>query len=231
MKTKKKQMIILSSIIAAMFIAPLAAFAVMYRSVDRKNEFKPAEANVQVREDQKDIDTLSDNEEASYIWTQDKDSSNHLLDSYSIDKAVQIYDVRGKNDEYLRVRFVPMWYDTDGNVVGGSDEFSDFSKADLVGNELQFKRSDDSAVMLTLKLFADPDNPENNWSNNWRYDSSDQCFCYNGKIRSGDISQTLLSGVQIPKTVYDAATEYKLHIEVLADAIQTGGDAKDDRWQ
>ncbi|WP_295090380.1 hypothetical protein [Ruminococcus sp.] len=224
MKKKKKYTVIISSIISVMLIVPLIAFAILYKSGERKNVFRPAKANVQVRENNKSIDTLSDRETASYTWTQDTGDNNQ----YSISKSVQIYDVREHNDEYLRVRFVPMWYDSDGNICGGADDFSDYSKIELENNELKFKNSLDN-TLLTLKLYTDSTNPD--WSENWEYDSSNECFYYKGKITSGDISETLLSGVKIPKSVYESTTEYNLHIEVLADAVQTGGNAKQNRWE
>jgi hypothetical protein len=221
MSKKKKRTIIISGIITILLIAPQIVLAVMYQSSKRENKFHPAQANVQVQEGNQSSDELINTD---YTWTASGDN-------YTVTKPVEIIDVRGKNDEYLRVRFIPMWYDTDGNVVGGADEFSDFSNINLVGDELQFKKSDNSKVLLTLKLYTDNADSENNWNNDWRYDSSEQCFYYKGKIQSGDISNKLLSGAQIPKAVYDATKDqYTLHIEVLADAIQTGGDANDDRW-
>lgn len=221
MDQRKKRIAIISSIATVLFIAPLIVFAVMYQSSERENKFQPAKANIQVKEGNESSDELI---KTDYAWTASGDN-------YTVTKPVEIIDVRNMNDEYLRVRFIPMWYDTDGNVVGGTDEFSDFSNIDLVGDELQFKKSDNSTVLLTLKLYTDNTDSENNWSNDWRYDSSEQCFYYKGIIQSGDISNKLLSGAQIPKAVYDATKDqYTLHIEVLADAIQTGGDAKNDRW-
>ena len=228
MKGKKKNIVIISSIISVMLIAPLIAFAILYKSDERKNDFRAAKANVQVRENNKSVDTLSDREEASYTWAQDTDDNDQPLNTYSISKPVQIYDVRDNNDEYLRVRFVPMWYDSDGNVCGGADDFSDYSKTEQAANELNYKNSLD-ITLLTLKLYTDPTNPD--WSESWEYDSSDECFYYKGKIKSGDISGTLLSGVQIPESVYDSTAEYTLHIEVLADAVQTSGNAKNNRWK
>lgn len=221
MKSNTKKAVIFSCL-SLLFITSIIVYAVVYQSNDRENKFNPAKAEIQIKE--------SGNPEETQ--TSEYTGATDAAGNFNVVKTVQIYDVRNKNDEYLRVRFIPMWYDSDGNVVGGADEFSDFSHIDLVGNELQFKKSDNSTVLLRLKLsYTDDGNPENDWSNEWRYDSSDQCFYYKGKIQSGDISAILLSGAQIPKAVYDATKDqYTLHIEVLADAIQSGGDAKNDRW-
>ena len=144
MKKNRKHAIIISSIIAVLFIAPLIVFAAIYQSKERENQFHLAEADIQVKEGDKIGDELI---KSDYTWTADGDN-------YVVDKPVQIYDVRKMNDEYLRVRFIPMWYDSDENVVGGMDEFSDYGNTELVGNELQFKKSDNTTVLLTLKLLV-----------------------------------------------------------------------------
>lgn len=84
-----------------MLIAPLIAYAILYKSDERKNEFRAAKADIQVKEGDKSDDELINED---YTWTADGDI-------YKVDKPVQIYDVRDNNDEYLRVRFVPMWYE------------------------------------------------------------------------------------------------------------------------
>ncbi|MCR5730661.1 MAG: hypothetical protein K6G20_09955 [Ruminococcus sp.] len=218
MKKNRKKAIIISSIMVVLFIAPLIVLAVMYQSKERKNSFKPAQANIQVKEGDECSDELI--KDTGYTLTADGDI-------YKVDKPVQIYDARENNDECLRVKFVPMWYDSDENICGGADVFSDYSKTELENNELRFKNSFDT-TLLTLKLYTDSTNPD--WSESWEYDPSDECFYYKGKIESGDISETLLSEVQIPKSVYESTTEYTLHIEVLVDAIQTSGNAKNNRW-
>jgi hypothetical protein len=213
MKKKKKYVVIISSIISVMLIAPLIAYAILYKSDERKNEFRAAKADIQVKEGDKSDDDLINED---YTWTADGDI-------YKVDKPVQIYDVRDNNDEYLRVRFVPMWYDSAGNICGGAEDFSDYSKTELENNELKFKNSS-GTTLLTLKLSTEPV-----WSESWEYNSSDECFYYKGEIKSGDVSEKLLSEVQIPKSVYESTTEYTLHVEVLADAVQTEGNAKDRR--
>ncbi|MBR4628602.1 MAG: hypothetical protein IKO47_13085 [Ruminococcus sp.] len=219
-KKKKRTIIICSSLIAVLLITPLIVFALVYYSNRRTNSFQPAEANIQVKEGNEVGDEI--NNTADYKWTATDDGN-----FYKVEKPVQIYDERKKNDEYLRVRFIPMWYDTDGNVVGGADEFSDFSSFALDNEEqsqataLLFKNSSGTEL---LKLNLDP-----NWSDSWSYNTSDQCFYYKAAIKSGDISSTLMTGAQISKAVFDSTEEYTLHIEVLADAIQTSGDPKNDR--
>ena len=159
-KKKKRTIIICSSLIAVLLITPLIVFALVYYSNRRTNSFQPAEANIQVKEGNEVGDEI--NNTADYKWTATDDGN-----FYKVEKPVQIYDERKKNDEYLRVRFIPMWYDTDGNVVGGADEFSDFSSFALDNEEqsqataLLFKNSSGTEL---LKLNLDP-----NWSDSWSY--------------------------------------------------------------
>lgn len=222
-KKKKRTIIICSSLIAVLLITPLIVFAVVYHSNPRTNSFQPAEANIQVKEGDEVGDEI--NNTTDYKWTATADGN-----FYKVEKPVRIYDERKKNDEYLRVRFIPMWYETDGTneyVVGGADEFSDFSSIALDNEEqsqataLLFKNSTGTEL---LKL-----NLAQNWSNSWSYSTSDQCFYYKGTIKSGEISSTLLTGAQISKAVFDSTDGYILHIEVLADAVQQSGDPKTDR--
>ena len=215
MKKNKKRSVLISSIIAALFITPLVVLAVVYFSNRRTNAFQPAEANIQVKEGGKSEDEIINT--TDYKWTE-TDDGNY----YTVEKPVQIYDERKKNDAYLRVRFVPVWYDDDENVCGGVNEFSDYSSVVLDHEDhsqataLLFKNST-GTVLLTLSLFQDTDD---HWSNSWDYNQSEQCFYYKGTIQSGDISPTLLTGAQISKDVFDRSAGYALHIEVLADAIQ-----------
>ena len=221
MNKPKKRRTMIYSVAALLFIAPLIVFAVLYESKLRQNNFKPAEADIHVQEGNDHAEELI--KPNGFKWKQSGTD-------YTVDKPVQIFDVRKKNDEYLRVSLVPMWYDADGNVCGGDNAFSDYSTIELDRTDqtqataLLFKNSDND-VLLTLKLCTDP-----RWSDTWEYNATDHCFYYRGAIRSGDLSTELLSGAQIPGSVFTQTEDYKLHITVLADAIQTSADAKDDRW-
>lgn len=228
MNKNKKRTVLISSIIATLFIAPLIVLAVVYYSNQRTNAFQPAEANIQVKEGNVCTDEINDT--IDYKWTETDDSY------YTVDKPVQIYDERKKNDEYLRVRFIPVWYDNDGNVCGGITGVSDYSTIalcdasdDVITDEndqqqatqLCFKDST-GAILLSMQL-------DLHWTNGWSYSMSDQCFYYKDRIKSGEFSSTLLKGAKISKSVFDSTNDYTLHIEVLADAIQTAGNAAETR--
>lgn len=212
MNEKNKRNIIFGSIFAVLLLPPLIAFAVVYNSVQRKNSFKPAEAKIEVAEGNSSGAEL----EKEFTFS----SSNS---AYSVEKPVAVYDVCNKNDEYLRVSFIPMWYDEKGFVCGAIDGISDYKKISLEDNKLIYKDSNDNEL-LTLYL-AD------NWNNSWEFDDQQTYkqqayFYYKGLIKSDKTTPDLLERVEIPSIVYDAAKEdYTLRIDVLADAVQQYGDA------
>ena len=132
-KLNKKRVAGISGIIAVFFIAPLIVFAVLYKSDVRENKFRPANDNVQIIENNNDPADTQDND---YNWEPFTDSTNEII-GYSADKTASfkngksnITDPRHNNDEYLRVRFVPMWYDSEGNICV-IDGISDYSTAAL----------------------------------------------------------------------------------------------------
>lgn len=213
MKNRKKRSIINACIIAAMFITPLVVFAIMYSSGQRKNDFRQAEANIQVKED----DSPQDENKKDYTLKLD------ITNNYSVDKPVQIFDERKKNDEYIRVRFVPMWYDDEGHICASLNGISDFRTAKLndTRDALLFC-SVYGDTILTLKL-------DSFWENSWSYSEEDQCFYYSDVLQSGSATPALLSGVELSQAVYDEAEGYILQIDVLADAVQQYGDAKTNR--
>ena len=57
MDTKKKKRLIIICTVAAFFITPLIVYALMYGSGEKKNDFAPAQANVQVKEGAGENDT------------------------------------------------------------------------------------------------------------------------------------------------------------------------------
>jgi len=213
MNARTKRKIIVGSTIATLFIAPLVVFAIMYNSRQRMNDFKPAEANVQVKEDS----SPEDEKQKSYTLT--LDMSNH----YSSEKSVQIFDERSKNDEYIRVRFVPMWYDSDNYLCASLNGITDFrtSKLNSTRDALLFCNGYDETV-LTLNL-------DSYWENSWTYNETEQCFYYSGLLQTGGTTPALLEGIALSEAVYNEAEGYTLHLDVLADAIQQYGDAKTNR--
>ncbi len=207
MNKKRKQYIVFCVVLIALLLPPLIALAVVYYSVQRTNNFKPAEADIRIVESNSSGDEL----EKEYTFSQTNDV-------YSVDKPAAVYDVRNKNDEYLRVQFVPMWYDEDGFVCGSITVYKEITQE---GNIL-ICRDNNGAALITLYLASD-------WRNNWEY-KSDGFFYYNGPISSDKTTPDLLTKVEISSEVYDSVKDdYKLRIDVLADAVQLSGEAASHR--
>lgn len=224
MDAKKKKRLIIICTVAAFFITPLIVYALMYGSGEKKNDFAPAQANVQVKEGAGENDT-KDELVKNYVLTKDNEEGT----SYSVEKTVQIVDERSKNDEYLRVTLVPMWYDEAGNVCAGlPGGITDFRTAtlDQENNKLvYYNGAETPEPILTLYLCSEEGKL---WSDNWTYED-DGYFYYKGPILSGNTTPPLITKVELSKDVYDATDGYELHLDVLADAVQTYGRATEER--
>jgi hypothetical protein len=205
MRKLKKRAVLISSGVAALFIAPLIAFAVLYSSETRKNDFAPNSVDIEVREGTTHSDELK----------------NTLIldnDTKSVDKPVEIKDTRKSADELLRVCFIPVWYDSAGNACY---EF-DIGTPTLRESAQTLTFGSDTDV-ITLHL-AD------GWSDNgWSYSDTDGYFCFNGKVNSDRLTPRLLSSVTLGDDAYaltdPSGRNMTLRIDVLADAIQAGGGA------
>ena len=210
MKIKKKRTIIIGSIVAAMFIVPLAVFAVVYNSNDRTNRFSPGSVDIAVHEGNGNDEGKE--VEKEYHWTQDGTS-------YSTEKLVQIKDTRKYPGEVLRVCFVPMWYDreTPANVC---DVFN-FGTPVQTGNTLVYT---DGEKTITLNLADD-------WNTNgWSYQPADRFFYYTGLLNSNSLTPQLLESVELNDKAYTELTaNYDFRLDVLADAIQSSDDADSSR--
>ncbi len=212
MKAKKLVKTIIFVCIFAFFaVMPIAVLAVIYNSRQSENNFSPAQTDIQIDENGNKGDELLNN----YTF----EFSN---DIYTIDKPVAVYDQRNSDSDYLRVRFVPMWFDENENICS-IDGVTDFctTKLDSSSNTLIFCDADNK-TLLTLRL-------DSKWSESWKYNSADCCFYYSGLINPGQTTPLLLSGVEISKNVYNNSQGYKLRIDVLADAIQQYGDSVKER--
>lgn len=209
----KKQIAIASGIAAAMFIAPLVVFAVIYSSDPKTNQFAPADANVQIEEKASTADTQTQ----TYTFPAVTDTNGN----YGVDKAAAVEEKNNPNGEYLRVRFVPTWY-KDGMVCAGLDgDIADFRTATLDESDSEHpkllfkngKQTPDTIVTLYLN---------NGWSDEWEY-KGDGVFESTVQIKSGNGKKELLKKVELSKDIYDKAktAELELHVDVLADAIQS----------
>ena len=208
MKRTKKQTAIIGALAACLFIAPLIVFAIVYLSDDRTNAFAPGSVAIQIKEGSSKGSQLVN---SGYVWETDGTTGG------TVEKSVEIEDTRKYPGEALRVCFVPMWYDGEGNVC---NPFSFGTPVlDEDNNTLTYT---DGTKSMTLTLDAD-------WQNNhWEY-RADGCFYYTGTLNSDKLTAKLLQSVQLNADAYALTADYDFRLDVLADAIQISDSAADAR--
>ena len=211
--SEKRKKIMICSAAGVMFITPLIVLAAMYNSSIRNNRFKPAEANIQIAEND---NTPQDEQTSSYTITDTTEGGVH---HYYVNKTVKVYDERNKNDEQLKVMIVPMWVDkATGEICSCSDDTASlgFSTQEISGNTLVYKNSKGETV-LTLYLNESP-----LWSEEWGTHTEDGCvvFTYKGEFTEGEYTHDLVTRGELSKAAYDNTEAYDIQLDVLADASQ-----------
>lgn len=208
-KLNKKRVAGVVGIIAALFMAPLIVFAAVYFSSERKNSFAPGSVDIAVNEGNS-TDDEGKEVVKEYTW----DGIN-----YTVDKDVKIKDNRKYPGERLRVCFIPMWYDSEGNVC---DAFDFGTQPVQSGNSFTYT---DGSKTITLKMIS-------GWEQNgWSYSdpnadpSGDGCFYYTGTLDNSKLTAQLLDSVELNSDAYALTEDYVFRLDVLADAIQSSGDA------
>ena len=223
-KNNKKQIASISSIIIVLFIAPLIVFAAIYFSSNRKNSFAPGSVDIAVNEGSGSSD---EGEELTKDYTWGPSGENYI--TY---KNVKIKDTRKNAGEVLRVMFIPMWYNMDenkdatnvcsgvfnlGNITQSGDTLIYCDHNALDGDN----HGNDKIITLELK---------NGWNTNgWRYESADGCFYYSGQLDSSKLTSQLLDSVKLNSNAFALTENYIFRLDVLADAIQSSGNASDER--
>ena len=214
----KKKKIIIGSLLALLLIPTIAAFAVVYISNSEVNKFDPAKADMQVKEGNNAADT-SEALEKEYTL------SSVAENKYAADKPVQIVDGRSNTGEALRVSFIPMWLDAEGNVCAGIAGVTDIRSIELdsTANTLTYYsgEGDGKSAVFTL-ILAD------GWSTDWTY-QKEGCFYYHGSLNEDRTTSPLIAKVELSKAVYDASEGLDLRLDVLADTIQVSADADSQR--
>ena len=216
---EKKKKIIVCCIITLLFIAPIIVLAAIYSSTERKNKFIPAEAEIEI------LESGAENPKGSKLTNEYTFTKNTDDDNYSVAKPVQIIDKRSNSGEDLRVCLVPMWYDSEGDVCGGIDGVTDISdiKLDETEKKLVYYTGAGTSRTPIITLYL-----SSGYASNWEY-KSDGCFYYSGNVADDNSTLLLVERVEITKSVYDATEGYELRLDVLADALQTNGDAYSNR--
>ena len=163
----KRMAFVLTGIIVV-FIAPLVVFAAIYSSKEKENKFAPAEANIQIEEKE----TYADTQTQTYTFPATTDSNGN----FGVEKIAAVDENDNPNGEYMRVRFVPSWYDAsgNGNIRAGVEDISDFKTIELdrstesEAKYLLFKNSSGKTI-ISLELTEKKENGVviEKWSDDW----------------------------------------------------------------
>lgn len=203
-------MIITLSLMGASIIAVAAILPQLQK--DRTNEFDPATAQIEIKENNSTPQATSEKE---LILDTDEEKSK-----FTVDKKVQI--TSSKNEEYIKAALIPQWYDAAGRLSAGLGDISDFGLAqepDTVKNIQQYVSSqNENFVILTYHLAAD-------WSDYWTYDKDTGFYHYKNSLKKGQSTEPLILSVEMSADVYELSEGYELQIDVITESIQTNADA------
>lgn len=213
-KSNKKRIAGICGGITALFIAPLIVFAAIYYSSERKNSFAPGSVDIAVNEGNAPDDE-GDEVIKEYTW----DGTN-----YTVDKDVKIKDSRQYPGEMLRVYFIPMWYNKgdNGEPDDVCDVFNFGSQPAQSGNAFTYT---DGNKTITLKMASDWEQSGWSYSDPNADPPGDGCFYYSGTLDSSKLTAQLLDSVELNSDAYALTDNYVFILDVLADAIQSSGNA------
>ena len=212
----KKRSAVMTAVLTAAFAVPLIALAVVYLSDDLKNEFAPGSINVKIEENSGEAQETA---EKSMTFSLGENGS------YSAEKQVKVLSEGTAEESELRVKVVPVWYEEDGGTIcGGIGNISDLRYQQLSedGTSLEFLNNY-SETILTCRL-------DDHWEEYWEYDSAKEVFTYKDKLDKGEKTSVLISSVEVSPFVYEASEGYELHIDILADTIQSDGSPAERFW-
>lgn len=226
----KKFIYIIATVVILLFGGLITFFAV--RSADTNmqkhavNDFHPVEINIAVHENTDD--EPKPEKDTEIPW-------GELGSYYVADKNIKIMNLsedKTNNAEcYIRVSFVPHW------VEEVEREYPDGTSEKFVVDTLAGKSIGDMKDIVvrdydtTFDMGSVTYVLNGNWSQYWIYNQADGYFYYKYPVAPGEETTELLQKVRIPVEIYeDAYKGYDLRVDVLADAIQTEGEALDKRW-
>jgi len=219
MKTEKKRTVFITAGFVMLFLTPLTALALMLISSERINGFRPAKQEVQIAENNGSPQEMQEND---LEWS----AAVNADGNYTANKNVSFREISNPNGEYLRVRFVPTWYDTSGCAVSGVEDVTDISQVSISGSKLTFQTAGSTTVLI-LNLADD-------WADNWSWNAAGWYFESKQPVKSGQAHE-LLESVEVPQAVMQAANagNLVLRLDVLADSVQTledGDSYTNPRW-
>ena len=193
---------------------------------EKHNQFLPAESSLAVVEN----DGVNTGYELinDLQWTKDDDiyKANKKVEITNLDKPDE-----NNTDAYIRVCIIPRWtVEITGSNENGLGVTVD---ADLpVDNFGSFVglNIDESAKSYNMGPIIF--NLDDNWNENWFYNSKDGYFYYKDVVHFGSSTEPLLKSVAISEVTKNILDSYgaNLTIDILTDGIQSEGNAIDNMW-
>jgi hypothetical protein len=220
------------------------------KSID--NNFTPAQISIAVQENGNDNENpvyISSDDEANALkWVADTEGN-----TYTATKKVKIKNLNLEDennaDAYIRVCMIPRWIrrvyvDTDGNMYDTKPKDTECTEQYIdITTSSQYSASGSlTDIKINNNTFSMGDVTfalNEKWSDNWIFNSKDGYFYYKNIVSPEDtssddptgITELLLESVSISKAVYDSMGDnIFLRVDIMADAIQTEGDAVANRW-
>ena len=196
---------------------------------EKHNQFLPAEISLAVVEN----DGVNTGYELinDLQWTKDDDiyKANKKVEITNLDK-----DDENNADAYIRVCIIPRWEakitGSNENGLGDNDITVD---ADLPLEDFgSFAGLNIEESAKSYKMGPITFNLDDNWNEKWFYNSKDGYFYYKDVVQFGKSTESLLKSVTISEETKEVLDSYgaNLAIDILADGIQSEGNAIDNMW-
>ena len=219
-KLNKKHIRATLGAMSVLFLTPLAVYALMLRSAEKVNQFRPAKQNALIAEND-DIPVVTQEKELKW-----KNTGNQPIAV----KEVTVGEISDPNGEYMRVRLVPSWYDESGCVVSGVEGVTDICTAEIRGNTLVFKDSGNEDRLIV--------NLADDWIDSWQPVPNQNDVMYfqtKNLVKSGETGKKLMTSVEVSNATLQHANANNifLHFDVLADSVQTlenGSTVTNPKW-
>ena len=186
---------------------------------EKHNQFLPAEISLAVVENGKENTAYKLMNQLNWEKVDNNYETDKKIEIANLDKADE-----NNTDAYIRVCIIPRWT----VEINGSNENADLpldNFGSFVGLNI-----DESAKSYNMGPIIF--NLDDNWNENWFYNSKDGYFYYKDVVHFGSSTEPLLKSVTISEVTKSILDSYgaNLTIDILTDGIQSEGNAIDNMW-
>lgn len=196
---------------------------------EKHNQFLPAEISLAVVENGKENTDYKLMNQLKWEKVDNNYETDKKIEIANLDKADE-----NNTDAYIRVCIIPRWtVEINGSNENGLGDNIITVDADLpLDNFGSFVglNIDESAKSYNMGPIIF--NLDDNWNENWFYNSKDGYFYYKDVVHFGSSTEPLLKSVTISEETKSILDSYgaNLTIDILTDGIQSEGNAIDNMW-